>query len=181
MAIDARNGLWRATALSLLIGLGAPQAALGQTTTGRAPAQQEDGASLAEELFDEAYDRALRLLGDPPAVEVADGPALRWRFFRGPDVEGALRIAEAHSEKVGGKIGYLVMNIRDRGVFEGVYNVRPDGQSLVGVFWAEESDPADPAVAGFIDLGEAPDLELGPSEGRVYFLTGDSYDGLVAQ
>ncbi len=132
---------------------------------------------------------------DPAALtprEVERGPALDWRFLRGAEVEGAMKLMSADEPTppttaflsadaaAGAARGRFVLNVDGRGFFVGLYTVREDGRSLVGAFWPEGSDASDP-IAGTLDVGAAPDTELGPAEGRVRFLDGTEFTGLTAE
>lgn len=119
------------------------------------------------------------------AAPVAPGPALEWRFVSGPGVEGAMRLSDEASERTGGAIGHFVLNVVGRGFYEGVYNVREDGASLVGVFWGE-GRPLDGPIDGFLDIGASiygpmTSPPLRANEAVVTFVTGETLNGALAQ
>lgn len=114
-------------------------------------------------------------------AEVKAGPAAGWRFLSGPGVDGALRLSPEAIERVGAPIGHFVLNVTDRGFYQGVYNIREDGASIVGVFWPDGAAVEDP-IAGVLDIGAAPTGDaLGPSEARLTFLNGEMIGGAQAQ
>lgn len=119
------------------------------------------------------------------AAPVAPGPALEWRFVSGPGLEGAMRLSDEASERTGGAIGHFILNVAGRGFFEGVYNVREDGASLIGVFWGE-GRPLDGPIDGFLEIGvsafsPAAPRPLSANEAVVTFLSGETLDGARAQ
>ncbi|MEO1292323.1 MAG: hypothetical protein AAFV62_05750 [Pseudomonadota bacterium] len=107
------------------------------------------------------------------AQPLPDGPATQWRFLSGPGIDGVLRPAMAESGELGVFVGFLILNIQDKGSFVGLYNVREDGTSLVGAFWPEGQESID-IVSGIIDIGGAPNGELSGREGRITFLNQDT-------
>ena len=101
------------------------------------------------------------------------GPAQDWRYLFGPGMEGALRLSKEASERSGRGVGHFVMSVWDRGYFQGVYNLREDGRSAVGVFWADGA-PLNGPIAGVIDIGAAPvGPAMRPTEARITFISGD--------
>ncbi|MCI4661906.1 MAG: hypothetical protein MRY63_08825 [Neomegalonema sp.] len=99
------------------------------------------------------------------------GPATAWRFLSGSGVDGILSPATQESEQIGIHIGAFVLNIAGRGTFQGIYNLRGDARSLVGVFWLGEDEERG-VIEGIIDIGAAPDGALGEREGRITFMSG---------
>lgn len=121
---------------------------------------------------------------------VQRGPAFDWRFLRGPGVQGALELVDpAATEQPetpflrdaegAAARGRFLLNVEGRGIFIGLYTVREDGRSIVGAFWPDGAEPTDP-IAGTLDIGAAPDLDLAETEGRVRFLDGAEFLGLSA-
>lgn len=158
-------------ALILLLG-----AALTDASLALAPAQAQDQTQdpQAAEADEEAIPASL-------PNEVKSGPAASWRFLSGQGVDGALRLSPEAIERVGAPIGHFVLNVADRGFYQGVYNIREDGASIVGVFWPDGAAVEDP-IAGLIDIGAAPTgEELGPTEARLTFLNGELIAGAQAQ
>ena len=93
-----------------------------------------------------------------------------WRFIDGEGVAGVLRL----SDKPGpGARGFFVFRAAEHGVYEGVYNIKEDGSSAVGMFWPEGSLNSG-AVSGFLDV-EA------DGAARVSFTDGGDLDALKAR
>lgn len=75
-----------------------------------------------------------------------------WRFLDGPGAIGVMRVAPNATTQEGlSAIGLFMLRVADRGLFEGVYNLRDDGRSVVGMFWPE-GKLNDGPVAGFLDI-----------------------------
>ncbi|MCI4665850.1 MAG: hypothetical protein MRY74_14130 [Neomegalonema sp.] len=49
------------------------------------------------------------------------------------------------------RVGYFVIQVEGRGVFEGVFNLKKGGSQAIGVFWPEGRKQGD-VITGFLDL-----------------------------
>ena len=95
------------------------------------------GASFSPALAQDPEPDKAEALPAALSSEVKAGPAASWRFLSGQGVDGALRLSPEAIERVGAPIGHFVLNVADRGFYQGVYNIREDGASIVGVFWPD--------------------------------------------
>lgn len=116
---------------------------------------------------------SLALAGAAPTLAVADddpAPIRSWRFIDGDGVAGVMRLADDPGPNAR---GFFVIEIEGRGVFEGVYNLKEDARSAVGMFWPEGLLNTG-SVSGFLDIG--PDGVGGAS-----FMDGDAERPLSAR
>lgn len=106
---------------------------------------------------------------DPQAAAAEDPPS-SWRFLDGPGATGVLRLADEIGPDAR---GFFVLRVDGRGVFEGVYNLKDDARSAVGMFWPEGRLNND-AVSGFLDLDA-------DGAAVITFTDGGGVDGLTAR
>lgn len=115
----------------------------------------------AEQALAPADDRAAPGADDPR-------PAARWRFLDGDGVVGVLRLSDV-AQAEDGPVGFWVARIVGRGVFEGVYNFKDDGQAAIGVFWREGLLNGEDII-GILDLRVQG--ERGVGRGTITFIDG---------
>ena len=75
------------------------------------------------------------------------------------------------------RYGFFAFSIRGRGVFEGIFNVKPGGEAVVGVFWPDGRLNIGP-VAGLLDLKAD---ASGRGGGDLTFVKGKSVKGVEAR
>ncbi len=129
----------RATvALGLLAALFAPTLGTG------ARAQTEDGDAVAAPIIGVRTDASTwRVLeGDGVVGVMGLGPFL---YLGEPDP------VTDTAPDAPPRVGYFAIYVEDRGVFEGVYNLKEGGRSVVGAFWPDGQAETE-VVAGFLDL-----------------------------
>ena len=103
-------------------------------------------------------------------------PAGGWRLLDGKNLTGALRFSADAAAKAG-RYGFFAFRLEGRGVFEGIYNVKPSGKRLLGVFWPDGKLNRG-AAAGFLELEAQPG---GGAAGSLTFALGGSVEGLKAR
>lgn len=98
---------------------------------------------------------------DDEAAAIIDVPeyAREWRFIDGPGVVGVMDLARNPNTTLGRAIGVFALQVDGKGVFEGLFNTRPGGLSLLGIFWREgELDFG--VVQGFLDVSAPTELAI---------------------
>lgn len=103
-------------------------------------------------------------------------PAGDWRVIVGAGLKGVLRMS-TDARAASGRYGFFAFSLEGRGVFEGVYNVKPGGAGLIGVFWPDGALNQGPA-AGFLEMGA---VATGAGRGGLTFIKGGAVDGLRAR
>lgn len=110
------------------------------------------------------------------AASAQTGPALFWRLLDAPGLRGVMRLSDdVAADKT--RYGFFAFQLRERGVFEGVYNIKPDGRGVIGIFWPD-GELNQGAAAGYLDLSAA---ENGGGAGRVTFSAAAPVEGLTAR
>lgn len=84
-------------------------------------------------------------------LQVTVGPALSWTRLSGPELTGVMRYSDHAMVKTKRiEMGHFVL--RKEGIdYDGIFNAREDGQSIVGVFWPK-GQLHKGFVAGEIDI-----------------------------
>lgn len=102
-----------------------------------------------------------------------------WRLIDGENVVGVMNFGALVSigssepikdpkKGVRPEVGYFTILVKERGVFQGTFNVKDQGRSVLGVFWAEGAAGEDIA-SGFLDLRAIPEPNGFGASGSITF------------
>lgn len=114
-----------------------------------------------ENPSEEAIIEASSAVSAAPIIGVR-ADASSWRLIDGEGISGVmglgpfLNLGEPDPIRDTGpsdpaRVGYFILYVEGRGVFEGVYNLKEGGSAVVGAFWPDGKIETD-VVAGFLDI-----------------------------